>query len=69
MLGKNPTSAQNSIMLAQNKDAEFCIIKGLHNHDSGHEINNITNNQIAFKTTLDPVMLVAAHTLYEITMN
>ena len=28
-------------MLAQKKDAELRIIKGLHNHDSGHEINNI----------------------------
>ena len=41
MLGKNPTSVQNAIMLAKKKDAELCIIKGLHNHDSGHEINNI----------------------------
>ena len=28
-------------MLAQKKDTELKIIKGLHNHDSGHKINNI----------------------------
>ena len=41
VLGKIPTSVQNAIMLAQKKDAELHIIKGLHNYDSGHEINNI----------------------------
>ena len=28
-------------MLAQKKDIELRIIEGLHNHDSGYEINNI----------------------------
>ena len=28
-------------MLAPQKDAELCIMEGLHNHNSGHEINNI----------------------------
>ena len=28
-------------MLAQKKDAELRIIKGLHNHDSGHKFSNI----------------------------
>ena len=41
LLGKNPTSVQNAIILAQKKDAELKIIGGLHSHDSGHEINNI----------------------------
>ena len=41
VLGKNPTSVQNAIMLAQKKDAELRIIERLHNHDSDHEINNI----------------------------
>ena len=41
ILGQNPTSVQNAIMLAQKKDAELKIIEGLHNHDSGHEIHNI----------------------------
>ena len=45
MLGKNPTSVQNAIMLAQKNDAELHIIKGLHNHDSGHEVNNIYPKQ------------------------
>ena len=29
ILGKNPTSVQNAIMLVQNKDAELKIIEGL----------------------------------------
>ena len=33
VLGKNPTSVQSTITLAQKKDAELCIIEGLHNHD------------------------------------
>ena len=41
ILGKNPTSVQNAITLAQKKDVELRIIEGLHNHDSGHKINNI----------------------------
>ena len=41
VLGKNPTSVQNAIMLAQKKDAELRIIEGLYNHVSGHKINNI----------------------------
>ena len=42
ILGKNSTSAQNTIItLAQKKDAELKIIERLHNHDVGHEINNI----------------------------
>ena len=42
---KNPTSVQIAIASAQKKDVELCIIEGLHNHDSGHEINNIYNKQ------------------------
>ena len=45
VLGKNPTSVQNAITLVQKKDAELCIIEGLHNHDPEHEINNISNKQ------------------------
>ena len=45
MLGKNPTSVQNAITLAQKKDAKLCIIEGLHNHGPGQEINNISNKQ------------------------
>ena len=45
VLGKNPTSVKNAVTLAQKKDAELCIIEGLHSHDSGHEINNIINKQ------------------------
>ena len=55
MLGKNPTSVQDAITLAQKKD--------VHSHDSGHEINNINNKQNDNQTTWDPAMLVAAHTL------
>ena len=43
MLGKNPTSVQNAITLAQKKDVKLCIMEGLHNHDPGQEINNIYN--------------------------
>ena len=45
MLGKHPTSVQNSITLAQKKDVKLCIIEGLYNHDSGHEVNNIYSKQ------------------------
>ena len=45
MLGKNPTSVQNTTTLVQKKDAELCIIEGLHNHDPEHKINNISNKQ------------------------
>ena len=69
MLGKNLTSVQNVIMLAQKKDVELCIIKGLHNHDPGHKVNNIASKQINNKTALNPAMLRAAHTWYEIAMN
>ena len=41
VLGKNPVSVQNAITLAQKIDAELKIIEGLHNHDSGHKIDNI----------------------------
>ena len=33
VLGKNPTSVQNAITLAEKKDAELHIIDGSHNHD------------------------------------
>ena len=45
VLGKNPTSVQNTITLAQMKDAELCIAECLHNHDPEHEINHISNKQ------------------------
>ena len=40
---KKPTWVQNAITLAQKKEAELCIIEGVHSNHSGHEINNITN--------------------------
>ena len=43
MLGKNPTSVQNTVTLAQKKDAELHIIESLHKHDTEHEINHISN--------------------------
>ena len=43
VLGKNPTSVQNAITLAQKKNMELCIIESLHSHDPGHEINNIAS--------------------------
>ena len=45
VLGKNPTSVWNAISLVQKKDAELCIIEGLHNHDPEHKINYISNKQ------------------------
>ena len=54
MLGKNPTSVQNAITLAQKKDTELCIIEGLHNHDSGHEVNNIYNKQNDTQNNMGP---------------
>ena len=45
VLGKDPTSMQNAITLAQKKDAELCITEGLHNHDPEHEVDNISNKQ------------------------
>ena len=45
VLGKNPTSGQNAIILAQKKDAELHIFEGLHNHYPEHEINNISNKK------------------------
>ena len=36
---------QHTIILAQKKDVELCIIEGLHNHDRVHENNHICNNQ------------------------
>ena len=45
MLRKNLTSVQNAITLTQKRDVELCIIEGLHNHDSGHKVNNIYNKQ------------------------
>ena len=45
VLGKNMTSVQNGITIAQKKDAELRIIEGLHNHDPEHKTNNISNDQ------------------------
>ena len=45
ILGKNPTSVQNAIMLAQKKDVELKIIEGLHNHDLHYEIHKINLSQ------------------------
>ena len=50
-------------MLAQRKDAKLCIIEGLHNHDSGHEIKNIYNKQNYAQNNIGPTMLVMVHTL------
>ena len=62
MLSKNPTSVQNAITLAQKKDAEFCIIEGLLNHDPEHEINHISNKQYQNQKVIqDPAMVVVAH--------
>ena len=62
VLGKNPTSVQNAITLAQKRDAELCIIGGLHNHNSGHKkLTTFMINRMIVKTTWDPVMLVMAH--------
>ena len=61
-LGKNPTSVQNAFTLAQKKDAELCIIEDSHNHDPGHEINNISNKNIRSRLLIqDPAMVVMAH--------
>ena len=54
MLGTNPTSVQNAIMLAQKKDAELNIIEGLLSHDPGHKINNIANKQIDNQNNIGP---------------
>ena len=43
VLGKNQTSVQIAISLAQKKDAELHIIEGLHICDPEHEINHISN--------------------------
>ena len=45
ILGRNPTSVQNAIMLMQKKDAELKIIDGLHNNNLDHEIHNINLSQ------------------------
>ena len=54
VLGKNPTSVQNAIMVEQKKDVELCIIECLHSHDSGHEITNITNKQVNNQNNIGP---------------
>ena len=54
MLHKNPISVQNSIMLAQKKDVKLCIIEGIHNHDSGHEVNNIYGKQNDNQNNMGP---------------
>ena len=52
--GKNPTTVQNAITLAQKKDAELRIIEGLHNHDSGHKISNIYTKQGNKPVNMEP---------------
>ena len=47
-------SVQNAIMLAQKKDAELCIMEGLHSHHTGHEINNIASKQVNDKNSIGP---------------
>ena len=54
VLDKNPTSVPNAITLAHKKDAELCIIEGLHNHDSGHEVNNIYIKQNDNQNNMEP---------------
>ena len=38
----------------QRKDAELHIIEGLHNHDSGHKVNNIYNKQNNNQNNMGP---------------
>ena len=54
VLGKNPTSVQNAITLVQKKDAELCIIDGLHNHDPGHKVNNNYSKQNENQNNMGP---------------
>ena len=54
ILGKNPTSVQNTIALVQKKDAELKIIEGLHDHDLGHEIHNIHSSENDISNKLGP---------------
>ena len=50
VLGKNPTSVQNTITLAK-KDAELCIIEDLHNHDPEHKTNHISKKKYQSKNS------------------
>ena len=62
VLGKNPTSVQNVITLAQKKDAKLTTIEGLHDHDPEHKINKYLISNIRVKIVIqDPVMVVVAH--------
>ena len=45
VLGKTPTSVQNTITLAQKKDTELWIIEGIHNNDSDLGINDTSSNK------------------------
>ena len=54
ILGKNPTSVHNAIMLIQKKDTELKIIERLHNHDSDHDIHNINLSQYDKPNNLGP---------------
>ena len=67
MLGKNPTSVQNTITFAQKKDAELHIIEGLLIH--AMKLTTLLINKSIIKKTLDPAMLVVAPSLYETAMN
>ena len=46
VLGKNLTSVQNAITLAQKRDAELKIIEGLHSNDLDQQVHNINLSQI-----------------------
>ena len=41
-------------MLAKKKDAELSIIKGLHSHDWGHEVNDIYPKQTSKQINIEP---------------
>ena len=65
VLGKNPASVQNAIILAQKKDAELYIIEGLHNHDPGQEITISLINIIRIRTVIQDPTMVVKSTLYK----
>ena len=66
ILGKKPTSVQNTIMLAQKKDGELKTIEGLHNHDLGMKCTTFTQVVMTNTINLDPAMHIMVLTSLKI---
>ena len=69
VLGRHPTSVQNAITLAQKRMWNSTLFKVYIVIIQAMKSTTLLINKLINKTTLDPALLVVAHTMSEIAMN